>query len=535
VLHGTSFFCVVRKFTVLGLLFPWCLSLAQTANSATQSSDDVNAAVQDLREQVKELREAIAEIRQESAHYRAETDELRGELRNTRAQLARLNSTPPQGGSSDISASAADNPAAPTGTSSSLQSRVTTLEEQSQLLEGKVNEQYQTKVESASKYRVRLSGIVLLNLFNDRGTFDNQDFPTLVETSNPGNPNGSFGATLRQSEIALEVFGPRLAGAKSSADIHADFAGGFPVLSNGVTSGLFRLKTAKGRLDWENTSIVAGQDEIFFSPLSPTSFASLAIPAFSYAGNLWGWIPQVRVEHRFNLSDASNFKVQAGIMDNLTGDQPVSEWGNIPQAGERSSQPAYATRISWNRTVFGQPLSLAGAGYYSRQDWWYGRHVDGWSGMADWTLPMTHGFSLSGEFYRGYAVGGLNGGLGRSVILSGPVFDTTTQVQGINSLGGWSQLKFKVSERLEFNTGFGLDNPFSKDLKAYPATQYTTDQSNSNLDPTLSLNRSALVNFIYRPHSNLLFSAEYRHLKTTRFDRGNSTGEQVNLMMGILF
>jgi len=35
--------------------------------------------------------------------------------------------------------------------------------------ERKVDEQYQTKVESASKYRMRLSGIVLLNLFSNWG------------------------------------------------------------------------------------------------------------------------------------------------------------------------------------------------------------------------------------------------------------------------------------------------------------------------------------------------------------------------------
>jgi hypothetical protein len=108
-------------------------------------------------------------------------------------------------------------------------------------------------------------------------------------------------------------------------------------------------------------------------------------------------------------------------------------------------------------------------------------------------------------------------------------------VQGINSIGGWSQLKFKASERLEFNAGFGMDNPFLKDLKAYPASLYTTDQSNGAVDPTVSLNRSSLVNFIYRPHSNLLFSAEYRYLKTTRFDVGNASGNQVNLTMGVLF
>ena len=54
------------------------------------------------------------------------------------------------------------------------------LEEEYQLLSGKVDDQYQTKVESASKYRVRLSGIVLMNLFSNQGVVDNIDLPTLA-------------------------------------------------------------------------------------------------------------------------------------------------------------------------------------------------------------------------------------------------------------------------------------------------------------------------------------------------------------------
>ena len=51
---------------------------------------------------------------------------------------------------------------------------------------------------------------------------------------------------------------------------------------------------------WIGTILRSSPDKtmLYVSPLSPTSFASLAVPAFGYAGNLWGWIPQVRVEHR---------------------------------------------------------------------------------------------------------------------------------------------------------------------------------------------------------------------------------------------
>jgi len=98
-----------------------------------------------------------------------------------------------------------------------------------------------------------------------------------------GRFRGSFGATLRQSELGFEAFGPTVAGAKTRADLQLDLAGGFPFVPNGVDSGLMRLRTATMRMDWTDTSVVVGQDAIFFSPTSPTSFASLAIPALSGA------------------------------------------------------------------------------------------------------------------------------------------------------------------------------------------------------------------------------------------------------------
>ena len=80
------------------------------------------------------------------------------------------------------------------------------------------------------------------------------------------------------------------------------------------------------RLDWERTSLIAGQDNVFVSPLTPTSFASLAVPALTYAGNLWGWTPQVRVEHRFNFGDQQTLTLQGGILDNLNWEPPNEQF-----------------------------------------------------------------------------------------------------------------------------------------------------------------------------------------------------------------
>jgi len=369
---------------------------------------------------------------------------------------------------------------------------------------------------------------VLLNLFSNRGTVDNQDFPSLALQPAPADSRGNFGATLRQSEIGLEVFGPHLGGASTSGDVQVDFAGGFPNTLNGVTSGALRLRTATVRLDWPRTSIVAGQDAVFFSPLSPTSFASLAVPAMGYAGNLWSWVPQVRVEHRIELASGSSLILQGGILDNLTGEPPDFQAMRVPQAGEGSSQPAYGARVAWTGHASGQPITFGMGGFYTRQDWYFGRHVDGWAGTADWTIPLPRGFILSGEFYRGLAAGGMGAGAGRSVLFNGSLDDPATRVRGLDSVGGWSQLKYRATERLEFNGAVGLDNPMARDLRLFPNSQ-------SYFDAQLAQNRSALLNLIFRPRSNLLLSAEYRHLRTFEIDRSDHTAEQINLMMGILF
>jgi hypothetical protein len=490
--------CAMGLLLLAASVYGWTQVAATPAAPPTDAMTD---AVRQLQDEVRELRNAVVELRSEAGQYRAETEQLRKELeaRGSGQEAAVVSPAP-----------------AP------LEERVSTLEESSELLTNKLNDQYQTKVEAASKYHLRLSGLVLLNLFSNRGYIDRQDVPSWAIPEIPNVSGQTFGASMRQSEIGLEVFGPHFAGARTSGNLQLDFDGGAANVPNGVNFGLVRLRTASLRMDWENTSIVAGQDNAFFSPLSPTSFASLALPAFSYSGNLWGWIPQVRIEHRFNLSEGQSITLQGGIMDNVTGELP-SNFAPFAQAGESSGQPAYATRVAWTRNIFGRPLTLGTAGYYSRQSWSADHRVDGWAAMTDWSVPLTQRVSLTGEFYRGRAIGGLGGGVGRSVLFSA----NSDQLRALNSVGGWSQLRISATSKLEFNGAFGVDNPFAGDVRGFPLSP--------SFPAPLLQNRSSLINVIYRPRSDLLFSGEYRHLRTFDIDAGSPAADQLNLIMGILF
>jgi hypothetical protein len=521
----------------IGCLFlspAWAQGQSVAASASSDSEPDLKSLatlVRQLQSQVQTLNSQMSEVRTAQEHALLETDKLRAELSQTKAQLA-ANANPirPASGPTPFapaSSSLSSAPSMATQGQASLEDRVLKLEDDQGVMDDKITEQSQTKVESGSKYRVRLSGLVLFNTAITRGSVDNLDFPQIATAPETPGTSGAFSGSLRQSQIGLEAFGPDIAGARTSASVNFDFAGGFPSTPNGTAFGIMRLRTGTIRMDWEDTSIIAGQDSIFFAPLSPSTLSSIAIPALSYTGNLWSWTPQIRIEHRLTLSDNSNLLLQAGILDSLTGDVPYDVY-RYPTVGEQSGQPAYAARIAWSRRAFGRDLTVGIGGYYARQNWGYGRDLDGWAGTTDVILPLGNFFDLSGEFYRGRAVGGLGGGIGQCILLTGSLTDPATAIHGLDSLGGWIQLKYKPKANFELNFAYGQDNPFASELRAFPASAYYYGGS-------LSRNLSPFVNFIYRVRSDVLFSVEYRRLQTSPLDASSYIANQIGISLGYMF
>ncbi|HVO59598.1 MAG TPA: hypothetical protein VMT53_01615 [Terriglobales bacterium] len=499
--------------------------IARAQDHSPASEDDRQALAESIRElqaEIKDLRSAVTELRSAAAQYHAENAALEQRLQSLQEKLAIPGQPLAVSADSTVPRSSVPQPDQQTA---GERPGSPGIQEQLDLLSGKLNEQYQTKVESGSKYRVRLSGMALFNAFDNRGSVDVIDFPHLVTPGIAGQPQKSLGATLRQSLLGLEAFGPDLAGAKTSAEVQFDFAGGFSGVPNGVNFGIVRLRTATLHLDWANTSVVAGQDNLFFAPLSPTSLASLAQPALSYSGNLWSWTPQIRVAHRFTLDQNSAITLQGGVLDPLTGQLPASNYFRAPQAGELSGVPAFGSRIAYTNKSFGEPFTVGIGGYYSRENWGFGRTIDAWAGTTDISVPLGHLFSATGEFYRGRAIGGLGAAQSRSMVWSGDLSTPNAVVRGLDDMGAWAQLKFKPLSKLEFNVAAGQDSAFANEIRAFPGLSYYG---------TINANRSALANFIYHPRSDVVFSAEYDRLRTNSI-YDYSSANHVSMSMGILF
>ena len=237
-----------------------------------------------LADSVRQLRDQVQVLNSQLSDLRAEEQQDREESRSLRLQLERANSlaaSPSAGAEKNGTMSSRplsrDSAQLPTNTAVSdsvppdqdVAARVAKLEEDQQLIHSEINEQSQTKVESASKYRVRLSGIALLSVFDNRGTVDDQEVPEIATQPQPLDSPGTFGASLRQSQVGVEIFGPEFAGARTSANLKFDFAGGFPNTPNGVSMGLVRLRTGTIRMDWATMRLLPGRINCFSRRLHP--------------------------------------------------------------------------------------------------------------------------------------------------------------------------------------------------------------------------------------------------------------------------
>ena len=191
---------------------------------------------------------------------------------------------------------------------------------------------------------------MLWNSFYNSGATNIQDVPLLAPKAGVGIPQ-NFGMTVRQSRLWLRYHGGAIAGAK---------LGGKAAFPNGINMDLVRLRLAYGRLDWNNFSLVFGQDWSVFAPVNPASLSGFAIPNFAGSGNPWIRAPQIRAELRRNLGDNQSLQWQIAVTDPNVGDySSVFKTTRTPGIGERGRMPAIQTRLAYSAKLAGSDEEVA--------------------------------------------------------------------------------------------------------------------------------------------------------------------------------
>lgn len=389
----------------------------------------------------------------------------------------------------------------------SIAARLERAEEAIALLRQQLGDQ--SGVQTRSRMTMELNGRVLMNAFSNTRRVNNVDVPTFVRPdTNLGLPLGGAGMAIRQTTLGFVVSAPDVLGAAFDGGLDVDFFGGQQPSSGGRTFPLIRMRVARAALKWRNAELMIGQDAPLMSPLNPVSLATVGIPGFTSAGNLWLWLPQAR------LTLETSGKARVGIAGAVlapTSGEATGLFDTDLDLAERSRRPYVEGRahIGWGSDAMAGSIGAsAHGGWFVRPN--SSNQRESVAFAADGKIPLNSHVELRGEWYTGDGMRGLGGGA------IGQLFDTNGEP--VHSTGYWGQVNLTLTQRVTFGGGYGADDPDDDFLGTGGRLKNTT----------------AAVQLSLRPAGPLVLGFEYRQMKTT-YAAGPLTNDHLNIAVGFVF
>lgn len=470
---------------------------------------------ENLAARLQELTDAVNRTQAQLEQSQHQLEALRNELSTLQQQIAELH------GSQEGSSSAAQ-----------LSAAVDQIREQQQLEETQIATHEQAKVESESRYPLKLNGLVLMTGFVNRAQVDNPANPSIALEG-----GGSTGVTLRQTVLGFDGRGPHIFGAESRADGNVDFDGAAlnTNASSAYAGGLVRLRTLHGELRWSHAQAFFALDHPIVAPNTPSSLTAVAVPALAWSGNMWTWNPQIGLAQDLSVG-SQRFRMQGALIDVMN---PPPIYGGsvsstvtsvvLPSSAESSRWPGAEGRLALLNGEETNGFQVGVGGLYAPHRSVGGTRFNSVAGTLDFRVPLSARAEWSGSVYYGQALGGFGAGEFKDyVFIANPLFPTGYSFRTLDDVGGWTQFKERPSEHLEFNVAFGTDQVPASQLRPYAgaATAYYLN---------LARNRTYTGNVIYSPSAYLMFSLEYRHLQSSPVNDYTATGDVIGIATGYRF
>lgn len=354
-------------------------------------------------------------------------------------------------------------------------------------------------------------GLILMNAFHTTDNVNNSDVPQFAVPATPTTPaTSASSATVRQSRVTVFALVPDFAGGAVTGELDVDFFGGQQPSSGGRTFPLLRVRRAMAELTWKRVALLVGQESPPIAAVSPSSIASIGFPDFAGAGNLWLWIPQVRLRGDVAAKGTTRVGVELAALAPTAG-EPQGTFLTQPDLAERSGRPFLQGRVLGRWGEGDRRGEVSAGGHYGWIVDAAGERVPSKAlTLSVWT-PLGARLELRGEAFTGQALAGLGGGgIGQNMVRDGVP---------VRSKGGWAQLNLRPTMQWEIGGGGGIDDPDDEDLG---------DASR--------LRNVAVEGHVTWRKLPAVVGVEVRHLRTRyRAPADDLTATHINLGMGFEF
>jgi hypothetical protein len=376
-------------------------------------------------------------------------------------------------------------------------------EQKLEIQANRIDELDQTRVGSSQRFPVRLRGMVLFNAFANSRQSGGADYPAAA--AEPGAAHD--GATLRQTILGLEFQGPRTLWGGS---VHASF---FTDFFTGTTARdqMLRLRTASVEIDWKTRSVMAGLEKPIFNPREPSSLAQVGISPLTGAGNLWLWLPQLRVEQDLAFGASDGVRARMGVVQTR---EVVSYAGSYQTVTPEASRPGLEGRFEFFHKLDDSRTIEIAPGFHTSTTHAGGFSIPSRLVSVDWFLNPWKRVELSGAFYSGENVAHLGTGAIRQgyAIYSG-------KAEAVGSMGGWAQVTLHALPRLDFHFFSGQQDDRNSDLVR------------GNVGKNLMFGG----NLYCRLAPNVLLGLEASQLRSVYIGQGTKRNNHYDVALGYLF
>ncbi len=421
-------------------------------------------------------------------HLEGENRAMADEIRALRAELGKARGETP-----------APTVEAPTATVSPA----VPLDERVDIQGQRIEEQAQTKLESSQKFPIKLTGMMLVNAFMNSHQNGGFDYPTAAL----GSGNNRGGATVRQTMLGLQYYGPRtFLGGRVHGELFMDFYQGAAPLTEWI-----RLRTGTIQVDWASRNLKVGVDKPIFNPRDPDSLAQVGVSPLTGTGNLWIWMPQLRFQQNVNLTSSTGVRAQIGVVQT----REVSPYGPAP-TGVRVEgvRPGIQGRFEAFHNFDAERRAELSVGFHTSKTHAGGFSIPSNLVSMDWFFNPWKPVEFTGAFFSGSNVAHLGtGGISQGYYLS------SYYGYAVNSVGGWGQLTIHALPRLDVHLLTGQHDYQDGDLR------------------NGSVGKNILYggNLFFRVAPNVLIGPEITQIRTYYVGQGVRLNNHYDLAFAYLF